>query len=339
MKKDTFDLRNYLVENKMTMNSRTTKKPLGQVVLNEKVLGPVEESSSEGDLKTWDGHIKTSSDSVENLRSRLGSKYAVIPVSDRDRETYDFEDSDVSVVIPLSDEIFTLAGDTDYYITDFEGYKKGLEGCSDFTEFFEEFDPLKYGVDGFDNAPEGWEEKVETAFEGNLDEAGYTDFDDEEDNYEKDLDFSAGDSLVGKIGGSNKRAKKAAEKEMGSFDEPEQDDKETSFEDPEDLEGDGTEDAGQSFNIKYDPETVDMYMDDEELQEFLQGFRRPQVAAKVLQRAINQAQDEIDNSPGVSKLYLYLKNGFYHTDTFAKPGATIIGTFISKEKAARKKRF
>lgn len=213
MKKDTFNLRNYLVENKMTVNSRTTKKPLGQVVLNEKVLIPV-------------------------------------------------------------------------------------------------------------------------------DEAGYTDFHDEdEDDYEKDLDFSAGDSLVGKIGGSNKRAKKAAEKEMGSFDEPEQDDKEVSFEDPEDLEGDETEDAGQSFNIKYDPETVNMYMDDEELQEFLQGFRRPQVAAKVLQRAINQAQDEIDNSPGVSKLYLYLKNGFYHTDVFAKPGATIIGTFISKEKAARNKRF
>lgn len=305
--KDNFDLRKYLVENKMTMNSRKTRKPLGPVVLNEKVLGPVEETSSEGSEPT-------------------GAKGQFLDMLGYTKD-YSFTVAGHRVD---ADEEWGAWDRPNYNTVKIDG--KPLGQYSDDDPIFSEINPAMKDFINYEDY------KLDYGEDKPLDEAGYTDFDDE-DNYEKDLDFSAGDSIVSKIGGKNRKAKRAAEKEMDTFDEPEADDTDVSFEDPEDMDDSSVEKSvqGQTLDIKYDPETVDMWMDDEELQDYLQSYRRPQVAAKVLQRAINQAQEEVDNSPGISKLYLYLKNGFYHTGRFQKPGATIIAQVFSKEKASKKK--
>lgn len=162
-----------------------------------------------------------------------------------------------------------------------------------------------------------------------VNEAGYTDdgFDDDFDGGDGDLDFSAGDSEVNRLGG-NKKARRAFSHDNDTdFSAPEADDV------PEDSAEDGDGDefeapeqmsdrAGSApdlaSSLKYDPNQIEFEMDDEELNDFLNGFRRPQVAVKVLQRALDQAKSELEDSPAMRRLYLILDNGFYKTAAFRK---------------------
>lgn len=152
-----------------------------------------------------------------------------------------------------------------------------------------------------------------------LDEAGYTD-DFEDFGGDDDLDFSAGDSMVNALGG--KKAKKAFDKTNDvNFEEPDEPAPSDSdeFQDPENID-DAPEQAtssGLADQLKYDPSGIEFEMDNAELDEFLNGFRRPQVAVKVLQRAIDQAQAEA-NEGSIKKFYLVLDNGFYKTVAFRK---------------------
>lgn len=181
------------------------------------------------------------------------------------------------------------------------------------------------------------------ADQDDLEEAGYSDEDWDDDS---DLDFSAGDSMIGKLGGDKARQAFNADKES-SFDDSDDDDDgsedfedgdfedsedDGSFEDPEDLEDGPGESKGSELvsQLHYDPEVVEFEMDDTELGEYLEGFRRPQVAVKVLQRAINQAGKELEDSPGIGKMFLVLDNGFYKTSVFRK--GNVIATIRKKKK-------
>lgn len=170
--------------------------------------------------------------------------------------------------------------------------------------------------------------------EQDLDEAGYTD---DDDDYADD-DFGAMGSNADLGIEDDPRAKKAAQKAMKGteldadapeieepvdVDAPEGDEDAEAFEDPEDISNDAPVSGGQHFDIQYDPETVEMELEGSELDAYLNHFKRPAVAAKVLQRAINAAQSEVDDSPMFKKkpIYLVLSNGFYKTVTFLTSGS------------------
>lgn len=160
-------------------------------------------------------------------------------------------------------------------------------------------------------------------------EAGYTDddFDDDFGGGDGDLDFSAGDSEVNRLGG-NKKARRAFSHDNDTdFSAPEADDvPEDSAEDgdgdefeaPEQMSDKAGSAPDLASNLKYDPNQIEFEMDDEELNDFLNGFKRPQVAVKVLQRALDQAKSELEDSPAMRRLYLILDNGFYKTAAFRK---------------------
>ena len=173
-----------------------------------------------------------------------------------------------------------------------------------------------------------------------ISEAGYTD-DYEDDEYigSTGSDYEAGIE-------DDPEAEKAAQKAMKAAGMDIDDEEE--FEKPEDMPADGEDDdddkpgkddddekdkdewhkKGQ-WEIKYDPETVTLEFDDEELQDYLNGFRRPKAAAIYLQRQLNAAQDEIDEEDpeyGAKKTYLQLKDGFYFNYPFKRSDARLIAT-------------
>lgn len=158
-----------------------------------------------------------------------------------------------------------------------------------------------------------------TSSDPTLDEAGYLDDDDDDfDSYEGDLDPDAGIGTISDLGGKNTR--KAFEKDYTGVDpeespEPEENPDEEDFEDPEDFPADD-DDQDLASTLQYG-DTVEFYMDDEELNDYLNSFRRPKVAAAFLQRFLNSAQKEVDESM-YKKLYLTLKNGYYSTSVFKK---------------------
>lgn len=244
MKKDNFDLRSYLIENKMTENSRgDVRHQLGETILDTRILSEMQ-----------------------------------IP-ADPDQDDPNFEDSADQL-----DDMWDSQTDAD------------LEEC----------DPNLGG-----DVP--------------LDEAGYTD--DDDDNWQDDnldLDDRGGASLLDLVKGDKKagRARKAAAVDTAA--DPAMDDEPVDtdapdIDDPDAENAAGTSDPnaeaqpGLSAQVKYNPNTVEMMMDDQELDQYLSGFRRPQVAVNVLNRAIRTAQDEVNDSIGLNHLYIVLENGFYVT--------------------------
>lgn len=186
-----------------------------------------------------------------------------------------------------------------------------------------------------------------------VNEAGYTD--DEDDFYggdDLDLDDRGGASLLDLIGNDRgaAKARKAAAKDTAE--DPAMDDDPV---DPE-LDGDGVPDdeedpeaaaagtsdpnaevqPGLSAEIKYNPNTVEMMMSNEELDQYLSGFRRPQVAVNVLNRAIRTAQNEVNESIGLKHLYIILENGFYVTSR-SQRGQVIAK--VSADEAWRQRNF
>ena len=162
-------------------------------------------------------------------------------------------------------------------------------------------------------------------FDLNLDEAGYTN--DEDDGLDfGDEDDMAMMDLIRKDRGAAK-ARKAAQRDLGAEagNDPDPADMDASDDapaiDPEDADAAAGEtdpnaetQYGLASQIQHDP-SVEFAMDDEELDEYLSQFRRPQVAVNVLNRAIRGAQREVNDS-ALDSLYIVLKNGFYETSRF-----------------------
>lgn len=157
----------------------------------------------------------------------------------------------------------------------------------------------------------------------NLDEAGYTDDDDMDFGDEDDMDMM---DIIRKDKGAAK-AKKAAQAaiktDQGNDPDPADMDADADAPaiDPEDADAaagetdpNATTQYGLASQVQHTP-TVEFEMDDEELDEYLSQFRRPQVAVNVLNRAIRGAQKEVNDS-ALDSLYIILKNGFYETSRF-----------------------
>lgn len=156
-----------------------------------------------------------------------------------------------------------------------------------------------------------------------LEEAGYTDDDNMDFGDEDDMAMM---DLIRKDRGAAK-AKKAAQKDLGADagNDPDPADMDATDDapaiDPEDMDAAAGEtdpnaetQYGLASQIQHTP-TVEFEMDDEELDEYLSQFRRPQVAVNVLNRAIRGAQREVNDS-ALDSLYIVLKNGFYETSRF-----------------------
>lgn len=276
MKKDNFDLRAYLVENKMTENSR-------------------------GDVRHHLGEA--------NLDTRLFNTGLLVEMqipADPDQDDPDFE-ADADRLDDMWDAQRDAAMDPN------------IDECG----------------------PE---------LNASLEEAGYTDDDDDWQSDDLDLDDRGGASLLDLVGGRDKnaaRARKAAAKDTAEDpaleDDPVADAPAVPDADDPDAEnaaGESDPNAevqhGLASQIKFNPNTVEMEMDQAELDQYLSGFRRPQVAVNVLNRAIRTAQSEVNDSIGLNHLYLILQNGFYETSRTEK-GRVIAK--ISADMAWRKKNF
>lgn len=269
MKKDNFDLRSYLIENKMTENSRgDVRHQLGETILDTRILSEMQ-IPAEGDSYTGD-------EEYEDDPYGLGEAYE------------DHHDPEYTDDVP-------------------EGPYDSQRDL-DFDAAIDECGP-------------------ELGSDMPIDEAGYTD-DEDDDWTDPDAigDDDNGASLLDLVRGDKKAAKarKAATKDAEAdldptAGEPEDFGDEPAV-DPEDAEpsaGESDPNAeaqpGLSAQIKYNPNTVEMMMDNQELDQYLSGFRRPQVAVNVLNRAIRTAQDEVNDSIGLNHLYIVLENGFYVT--------------------------
>ena len=294
MKKDTnFDLKGYLIENKMTENSRgdVRKHFTGEVLLKEMKM-PVEEAA------------RPDKDALYREYVGFETKYG------RDKAIKIFQkfhpDVDLGKIIPR--------------------FVKRNQAMSDREE--QARLTRLHSRDRHNDDP-NWEGDLGYFNKANkeaLEEAGYTDDDYDDDPYEKDLDFTAGDSLASIIAGTNKKARRAFEKDAEA---PAERDDDEDFKDPEEMGDDeeGEEDAednapadkpekpGEDYaaQIKYDPKTVELYMDEEELNSYLGAFRRPAAAVRTLNRAIKATQTEVNESIGLKYLYIVLGRGFYHS--------------------------
>lgn len=282
MKKDNFDLRSYLIENKMTENSRgDVRHQLGKTILDTRILSEMQIPADPDQLEEGDPYDHHDPEYDDNWAAGEGADMV---------DAYDDAQKDVGI-----DEYGDLGGDIP------------------------------------------------------LDEAGYTD-DDEDDDYtddDLDLDDRGGASLLDLVKGDRKasRARKAAVADTAT--DPAMDDEPADTDTPEIDDPDAENAAGTSnpnakaqpglsAQIKYNPNTVEMMMDDQELDQYLSGFRRPQVAVNVLNRAIRTAQNEVNDSIGLNHLYIVLENGFYVTSRIRK-GQVIAR--VNADQEWRKKNF
>lgn len=292
--KDNFDLREFLVENKLTETSRAERQHFGKTPLNDNVLLecniPVEECDMVDNSDIIDEGANYDEQEIRrnfaNFQGKFGLKRA----------------------LSLIKQIYPELKDAQI-----NKYLKDLisNGKQAIASEKRKLDPEYHSKSG-------------------LYEASYFGDEDDEDNWadpDGDLDFTAGDAFANAVGGNNPKARKAAEKGMDfdtdepdeTYDEPDMEDDE--FEDPESMNtGDVDNKADLASTINYDEDTTDLMMDDQELNDYLNSFNRPEVAAKTLQRALSAAQSEVDDAPGLRKLYVVLKNGFYRTDNF-RPSA------------------
>ena len=301
MKKDTnFDLRGYLIENKMTENSRgdVRKHFTGEVLLKEMKM-PVEEGAG------------VDRDALYREYVGFESKYG------RDKAIKIFQkfhpDVDIEKIVPRFAKRNRAMND-----------KADLARLTRIRAGKEHNEDADWRGDAGYVPNAGNYEDVH-----DIQEAGYVDDDDfDDDPYEKDLDFTAGDSLASIIAGTNKKARRAFEKDTDASAERDDDE---DFKAPEDM-GDGeegdedaednapakkpaAEGADYAAQIKYDPKTVELMMDEEELNEYLGAFRRPEAAVRTLNRAIKATQTEVNESIGLKHLYIVLGRGFYHSSS------------------------
>lgn len=355
--KDNFDLRKYLVENKMTENSRGNKRHhlTESVVLNTKILSEAEYRDADLDL-----------DSLDDLDSEEAQRAYDVAMQDMGMGDEFFDNSD---------EANLGSEDTD---------SEGLD--------FQDPEDLEEDEFGDENLDECGDMNME------LDEASYVD-DDDIDDYERDLDFEAGDALAAKIGGQNyargdadaylkaktadqddyeaKMSKKSKKPKPGEGEEDDEEKKkkqqQPGGELEQDIDGDIDDTSADMSNPDYQDvlgswaldginskgnyewkrygnigvykpgnwvglfkylvgdrvvnwDCVKLDMTDGELNDYLGKFSIPGAACVSLSNALNRAQREVNES-GLKKIYL-MRNltGGYKTDAFR--GGIESGRFI-----------
>lgn len=186
----------------------------------------------------------------------------------------------------------------------------------------------------------------------NLNEAGYTDDDDFDDD-----DFGLGAALA-----ADKNADRAAAAAKKDIDKgikaDEKDDAALAAADAADAapgdddDAEGAPEAGElptddtsvedsgsleyANQVKYNPDLVELEMTPEELNAYLGHFRRPQVATNYLNRCLRSAQREVNDSIGLNHLFLILDRGLYRTSR--RRDGIIIAT-IKADKAYREKEY
>ena len=366
MKKDNFDLRSYLVENKMTENSRgDVRHHLGKTILDTRILSemqiPADPDQDDPDYEAnadqlddmWDSQMDAGLDEYGDL----GGDMPIDEAMDRQsfitlcRERgYEVDDPRRAILWATMRDQFSdpdksvldaKLGVNDANVDQWLSRQDELDTEPDVMEEADpNYDPMEHPEDW----PKDYTQKLnrnnnrtakrdtEKIIKNNpsaardfIDEAGYTDDDDDDwqdDNL--DLDDRGGASLLDLVKGDKKagRARKAAAVDTAA--DPAMDDEPVDtdvpdIDDPDAENAAGTSDPnaeaqpGLSAQVKYNPNTVEMMMDDQELDQYLSGFRRPQVAVNVLNRAIRTAQDEVNDSIGLNHLYIVLENGFYVT--------------------------
>lgn len=352
MKKDNFDLRSYLVENKMTENSRgEVRHQLGETVLDTRILSELRMPAD-----PYDHHDP---DYDENWAAGEGADMA---------DAYNDAQKDVELEENYLQQVRSAYGEDDSlddmkFNDSFEILQsKNLLSGNPQEDYARICDYMNDGV-GYDmKYADGW--RQEAGFENEptdecltqgidmpINERSYTDDDDDDDNWERDdLDFddNGGSSLLDLVRGDKKAAsaRKAAARDTAADDAMADDAPATSdapeIDDPDADNAAGESDPnaaaqpGLSAQIKYDPSTVELEMDDAELDQFLSGFRRPQVAVRVLNQALKSAQDEVNDSIGLKHLYLILEKGFYVTSR--SPRGNVIAK-VSANQAWRDKNF
>lgn len=334
MKKDNFDLRSYLIENKMTENSRgDVRHQLGETILDTRILSemqipadPFDHHDPEGDMPIDEAMDQQSFITLcrEKGYEVDDPRRAILWATMRDQ----FSDPDKSV-------LDAKLGVNDANVDQWLSRQDELNTEPDVMESGTHYTDSLNGPDFLNSAKD-------------LDEASYTDYDDDDDWQDDnlDLDDRGGASLLDLVKGDKKagRARKAAAADTAAdpamdddpvdTDAPEIDDPE---EEPAGVSDPNAEaQPGLSAQIKYNPNTVEMEMDDQELDQYLSGFRRPQVAVNVLNRAIRTAQNEVNDSIGLKHLYIVLENGFYVTSRF--PRGQVIAK-VSADQEWRKKNF
>ena len=405
MKKDNFDLRSYLIENKMTENSRgDVRHQLGKTILDTRILSemqipadPFDHHDPEGDMPIDEAMDQQSfitlcrekGYEVDDPRRAILWATMRDQFSDPDKSVLDAKlgvnDANVDQWLSRQDELNTEpdvmeeAGSSKISADSLERLIKRTFGNSGvYSLTFDTGDTLDAewmesrddGVlfnqkDLWSLSPEERKKLYDLIKSGthytdslngpdflnsakDLDEASYTDYDDDDDWQDDnlDLDDRGGASLLDLVKGDKKagRARKAAAADTAAdpamdddpvdTDAPEIDDPE---EEPAGVSDPNAEaQPGLSAQIKYNPNTVEMEMDDQELDQYLSGFRRPQVAVNVLNRAIRTAQNEVNDSIGLKHLYIVLENGFYVTSRF--PKGQVIAK-VSADQEWRKKNF
>lgn len=349
MKKDNFDLRSYLVENKMTENSRgDVRHQLGETILDTRILSemqipadPTDHHDPEYD-EDWASKQDTPDDIFAEDQNTVCpieqflDNWVDIVAYGADAEDYPEEGETFTATVAghkIVEKYTTAAEQRGYGEITIDG--KPLESFDENDPMFTELaDALWSGDATYADAAKAANvqrqrgvDECDLGGDIPIDEAGYTDDDDDEWTDPDAIgDDDNGASLLDLVRGDKKAAsarKAAAKDSADDFDptagEPESFDDEPAV-DPEDAEpsaGESDPNAeaqpGLSAQIKYNPNTVEMMMDNQELDQYLSGFRRPQVAVNVLNRAIRTAQDEVNDSIGLNHLYIVLENGFYVT--------------------------
>lgn len=337
MKKDNFDLRSYLIENKMTENSRgDVRHQLGKTILDTRILSEMQIPADQLD-DMWDSQMDAGLD-----EARSSSSYPKAQKWLRQHPNVEIIRDITSVVDPEEDpDYITSVSEAGYaFISELEAILNSGDYDDEFIESTCE--------NGVIDDPKFNPSPSEFDFGESLDEASYTDYDDDDDWQDDnlDLDDRGGASLLDLVKGDKKagRARKAAAADTAAdpaMDDDPVDTDAPEIDDPEE-EPAGVSDPnakaqpGLSAQIKYNPNTVEMEMDDQELDQYLSGFRRPQVAVNVLNRAIRTAQNEVNDSIGLKHLYIVLENGFYVTSRF--PRGQVIAK-VSADQEWRKKNF
>lgn len=287
MKKDNFDIRAFLAENKLTENSR----------------------GDEGRYH-FDGSQKNSGCIRMLSEMRMPADPAAAEEGLDEGDPYDHHDPD------YNEDWFSGAG---------------ADQADDYNDAQKDA-----GVDECGDVPNTTLDRLtDPNLDPTLEEAGYTDDDDEPEFGDDDDDISLM-NMLGKDKGAAK-ARKAFDKDAAvdaADDEPVDDEPvDPAMDDEEPAPEAGAADApvqaGLSSKLHYNPELVEFEMSPEELDQYLSSFRRPEVATKFLDRALKAAQQEVNDSAR-KHMYLVLKNGFYETSNFIKNDAQLIAT-INKD--------
>lgn len=386
--KDNFDLRKYLIENKMTENSRGDKRHhlTESVYLNTKILSEAEYRDQDLDLDQLDDEDFDPQEALaayDAAMQDMGGEGVGFEDPENLEEEYQFDGSNPTLEqfidaienrLYKHEEVSGESGDedNDYIITTKPGVViVDVASLRQGNGQYISFDSMKTWKSADDCSEEELQKALSALGQGSkisvddtsvvnqisqelsLDECGGMDMEldeasyvDDDDDFARDLDFTAGDDLAAKIGG--RQAKKLADKSISqefSDDDDDSDRTRSSSAEDEDAPtlgkkfkpGDWVKEM-KSWGHDIDWDNIEFEMDDEELNRYLGSFNRPNVAAKFLADHLRSAQKEVDYGPR-KKMYFVLKNdGYYGTANFrgALNQTRFIATIYKNEENSKK---